>query len=309
MPGTDRSLADVAVIGGSGFYELGDGGETLEVETPWGAPSAPLALSEVGGVRVAFLARHGIDHHLPPHAVESRANLWALRSVGVRAVVASFACGSLVPELGPGALVVPDQLIDRTQGRRDTIHESFRDGPAHAAFADPYDAEVRGAALAAAAALGEVIRDGATVVVINGPRFATRAESRWYRSMGADLINMTQYPETVIARELDLRLRRHRAGDRPRRRPRRPPRPRARHPGGGVRRVRPAPAPAPGAGARDRGLPRMRVLVTGGLWVRREPRRRRAGGRRSPARGPRLAGGPRWGGARVGPARRGAPPR
>ncbi|MEQ1787325.1 MAG: MTAP family purine nucleoside phosphorylase, partial [Acidimicrobiales bacterium] len=131
-------------------------------------------------------------------------NLWALRSVGVRSVVASFACGSLDPAIEPGALVVPDQLIDRTQGRADTIHDTFADGPQHLAFAEPYDDGVRRAALTAAGSLGEPARDGATVVVINGPRFATKAESRWYRSMGADLINMTQYPEAAVAAELGL---------------------------------------------------------------------------------------------------------
>ena len=204
MTSETAGRADVAVIGGSGFYDLGQRAEMVEVTTPWGAPSAPVALAEIDGRRVAFLARHGVDHRLPPHAVDHRANLWALRSVGVRAVVASFACGSLVADLGPGALVVPDQLIDRTQGRAETIHDTFAEGPAHAAFSDPYDEGVRQAALAASTQLGEAVHDGGTVVVINGPRFATRAESRWYRAMGADLINMTQYPEAVIARELGL---------------------------------------------------------------------------------------------------------
>ncbi len=194
----------VAVIGGSGFYELGGDVELIDVETPWGAPSSPVAVGRIDGVAVAFLSRHGAGHRLPPHAVDHRANLWALRALGVRSVVASFACGSLVADLPPGQLVVPDQLIDRTTGRADTIHDTFTDGPQHAAFADPYDASVRRAALRAAAARGEPAHDGGTVVVINGPRFATRAESRWYRAMGADLINMTQYPEAVIARELDL---------------------------------------------------------------------------------------------------------
>ncbi len=196
--------APVAVIGGSGFYELGGDVEEVAVDTPWGPPSAPIALGTVEGKPVAFLARHGAAHHLPPHRVDHRANLWALRQLGVRSVVASFACGSLASELGPGTLVVPDQLIDQTRGRADTIHDDFRDGPQHTAFADPYDARVRAAALTAAATLGEPVHDGGTVVVINGPRFATRAESRWYRSIGGDLINMTQYPEAVIARELDL---------------------------------------------------------------------------------------------------------
>lgn len=197
-------IAEVAIIGGSGFYDLGEPTERLDVATPWGSPSAPVAIGEVGGRPVAFLSRHGVDHRLPPHAVDHRANLWALRSLGVRAVVASFACGSLVAHLPPGQLVVPDQLIDRTTGRADTIYDTFEAGPQHAPFADPYDPELRAAAIAAAAAAGEPVHAAGTVVVINGPRFATRAESRWYRSMGADLINMTQYPEAVLARELGM---------------------------------------------------------------------------------------------------------
>ncbi|MEO7428927.1 MAG: MTAP family purine nucleoside phosphorylase, partial [Acidimicrobiales bacterium] len=181
----DTPRADVAVIGGSGFYDLGTPVEHLVVATPWGPPSAPVAVGEVDGRRIAFLSRHGVGHRLPPHAVDHRANLWALRELGVRAVVASFACGSLVAHLPPGHLVVPDQLIDRTTGRADTIHDAFPEGPRHASFADPYDADLRRVALAAGTAKGEAVHDGGTVVVINGPRFATRAESRWYRSMGA----------------------------------------------------------------------------------------------------------------------------
>jgi 5'-methylthioadenosine phosphorylase len=194
--------ARVAIIGGSGFYALDGPTEARTVVTPWG--EVPLQVARVDGRAVAFLARHGAGHTLPPHRIENRANLWALREIGVASVVASFACGSLRADWGPGTLVVPDQLIDRTQGRVDTFHDTFTDGPAHAAFADPYDASVRAAALAATAAAGDVAHDGGTVVVINGPRFATRAESRGHRSMGADLINMTQYPESVLARELGL---------------------------------------------------------------------------------------------------------
>ncbi len=201
---TTTTQAQVAVIGGSGFYALDGDVETLEIDTPWGAPSSPICVGKVEGVPVAFLARHGEGHHIAPHRVDSRANLWALRTVGVRAIVATFACGSLTPEVPVGTLVVPDQLIDRTQGRAETIHDDFRNGPAHATFADPYDPAVRRAALAAGERVGEAVHDGGTVVVINGPRFSTRAESHWYRSIGATLINMTQYPEAVIARELDL---------------------------------------------------------------------------------------------------------
>lgn len=202
--GTEAAVATVAVIGGSGFYALADPIDSIEVDTPWGAPAGHVTVAEVEGVPIAFLPRHGVDHRLPPHAVDNRANLWALRALGVRTVVASFACGSLVAHLAPGALVVPDQIIDRTKGRAETIYDTFEEGPAHAAFADPYDAGVRRAALGAGAALGETIHDGGTVVVINGPRFATRAESRGYRALGAELINMTQYPEAVIARELGI---------------------------------------------------------------------------------------------------------
>jgi 5'-methylthioadenosine phosphorylase len=204
MPTSTPVRPAVAVIGGSGFYELDGAAEVVEVDTPWGPPSAPVTVADIDGARVAFLSRHGAGHRLPPHAVDHRANLWALRSVGVRAVVASFACGSLVPHLGPGQLIAPDQLIDRTTGRADTIHDTFVDGPQHAPFAEPYDAVARDAVLAAGAAQGLPVHDGGTVVVINGPRFATRAESRWYRTMGADVINMTQYPEAVLARELGL---------------------------------------------------------------------------------------------------------
>jgi 5'-methylthioadenosine phosphorylase len=195
--------AEVAIIGGSGFYDLEGITQSSSVETPWG--EVPIDIGELAGRCVAFLARHGKGHAIPPHRVNSRAHLWALREVGVAHIVASFACGSLEPTWGPGTLVVPDQLIDRTRGRPDTFHDSFVDGPAHAPFADPYDPLVRAAALRAGESSGEVVLDGATVVVIEGPRFATRAESASYRMAGAQLINMTQYPETVLARELGIR--------------------------------------------------------------------------------------------------------
>ena len=197
-----KAVADVAIIGGSGFYDLGGASAELAVDTPWGVVS--LSIDEASGGSIAFLARHGTGHTVPPHRVEYRANMFALKAVGVTHVVASFACGSLVPEWGPGTLVVPDQIIDRTRGRADTFHDSFDGGPVHAPFADPYDEGVRRAALDAVAAGGDRIEDGGTVVVIDGPRFATRAESRSYRMMGAALINMTQYPESVLARELGL---------------------------------------------------------------------------------------------------------
>jgi len=179
----------VAVVGGSGVYEL----------APVIGEIGPASICDIDGSQLAFLNRHGPGHRVPPHAVDYHGNMRALAALGVRSVVATFACGSLLPEVGPGALVVPDQLIDRSR-RRDTFFDTFEDGPRHTPFADPYDQTVRAALLAAA----PEAFDGGTVVVIDGPRFATRAESRWYRGAGATLINMTQYPEAVLARELGM---------------------------------------------------------------------------------------------------------
>ena len=200
MPATD--LADVAVIGGSGLYALLADTETWLVDTPYGPPSDPVVVGGVGGRRVAFLPRHGADHRLPPHRIPYRANAWALRALGVRQVVAPCAVGSLRVELGPGTLVVPDQLVDRTSGREHTVH----DGPhaVHVSFADPYDAGGRATTLAAAREAGWDAVDGGTMVVVEGPRFSTRAESRWYAAQGWTVVNMTGHPEAVLARELQM---------------------------------------------------------------------------------------------------------
>jgi 5'-methylthioadenosine phosphorylase len=198
--GTGR--AEVGIFGGSGLYELLDGVDEVPVETPFGAPSAPLHIGDVAGRRVAFLARHGPGHQHPAHLVNYRANLWAMKEAGVGAVLAPFTCGSLQPDIEPGSFVVVDQFVDRTRGRADTIFDGA--GANHTAMADPYDARVRGALLEAARACGVVVHDGGTVVVIQGPRFSTRAESRWFSAQGWDVVNMTQYPEAALARELDL---------------------------------------------------------------------------------------------------------
>lgn len=202
----------VGVIGGSGFYTWLDDAAPVPVETPFGPPSEPPVVGRVGGRRVAFLPRHGRDHRLPPHRVNYRANLWALRSLGVRQVLGPCAVGSMRPELGPGSLVVPDQVIDRTWGRAHTVYEGadgyVADGhgaPAvHVGFADPYCPRGRQAVLSRAAAQDWPARDGATLVVINGPRFSTRAESRWHAAAGADIVGMTGMPEASVARELAL---------------------------------------------------------------------------------------------------------
>ncbi|GAA2615910.1 S-methyl-5'-thioadenosine phosphorylase [Dactylosporangium fulvum] len=194
------SLADVAVIGGSGLYALLDDAEEHVVDTPYGPPSDPITLATVHGRRTAFLPRHGRDHRFPPHRIPYRANLWALREIGVRQILAPCAVGGLRPELGPGTFVVPDQLIDRTSGRVQTYYD---EGAVHVNFADPYCLVGREVVKKVAAEHGIEAGDG-TMVVVEGPRFSTRAESRWYASMGGAVVNMTGHPEAVLARELAL---------------------------------------------------------------------------------------------------------
>lgn len=191
--------AEIGVIGGSGFYAFLDDVREVEVDTPYGAPSDPIALGEVAGRRVAFVPRHGRDHRYPPHRVPYRANAWALRSLGVRQILAPCAVGSLQPALGPGSVVVPDQLVDRTSGRPQTLHDT---GAVHVSFADPYCPRGRAAVLAVARANAVAAVDGGVMVVVEGPRFSTRAESRWFAAQGWSLVNMTGHPEAVLAREL-----------------------------------------------------------------------------------------------------------
>ncbi|GAA1853381.1 S-methyl-5'-thioadenosine phosphorylase [Microlunatus capsulatus] len=197
---TDHDRADVGIIGGTGLYTFLDDPRPVEVDTPFGRPSAPLAIGEIRGRTVAFLPRHGVQHEFPPHRINYRANLWALRSVGVRQVLAPCAVGSLQAELGPGTIVLPDQLVDRTSGRHQTVYDD--EGPVvHVSLADPYCPRGR-AAVRAAAGSGEPLVDGGTMVVINGPRFSTRAESTWHAAQGWSLVGMTGAPEAAIAREL-----------------------------------------------------------------------------------------------------------
>jgi 5'-methylthioadenosine phosphorylase len=192
---------DVGVLGGSGLYALLEDAEEVRIDTPYGPPSDPVTVGRVGDRRVAFLPRRRRDHRFPAHTVPYRANLWALRSLGVRQVLTPCAVGSLRAELGPGSIVVPDQLVDRTFRREPTFHDS---GAMHVPFADPYCPVGRRAVLTAATARQEPAVDGATMVVIEGPRFSTRAESVWYAAQGWALVNMTGLPEAVLARELAM---------------------------------------------------------------------------------------------------------
>lgn len=200
--------AEIGIIGGSGFYSFLTDAERVRVDTPFGAPSADVAIGEVDGRPVAFLPRHGDHHRYQPHRVNYRANLWALRAVGVRQVLGPCAVGSLKPDLGPGTFVVPDQVVDRTWGREHTIFDA--EGPVvHVGFANPYCPRGREVVLAsrdsgpAAQDSGRLV-DGGTLVVINGPRFSTAAESAWHASQAWSLVGMTGMPEAAIARELAL---------------------------------------------------------------------------------------------------------
>jgi 5'-methylthioadenosine phosphorylase len=187
----------LGVIGGSGFYSFfGADARSVSLDTPYGAPSAAITVGTVGEHEVAFLPRHGVDHEFSPHTVPYRANMWALRALGVRRIFGPCAVGSLTPKLGPGSMVVPDQLVDRTSARPDTYFDA---GGIHVGFADPYCPTLR----AAATDLPGVV-DGGTMVVIQGPRFSTRAESQWFANQGFTLVNMTGHPEAVLARELEM---------------------------------------------------------------------------------------------------------
>ncbi|KAJ7226528.1 Methylthioadenosine phosphorylase [Mycena haematopus] len=203
----------VGVIGGSGLYNLGNLTFVKHVnpETPWGFPSSPIAISSLpSGALVAFVARHGIDHSISPSAIPARANIAALKSLGVCTIIAFSAVGSLREEIAPGDFVLPSQLIDRTKGVRPT---TFFDGTgliAHAGFSDPYSPRL---AAWLADAVAEALKDegrgvklwtGKTLVVMEGPQFSTRAESLMYRQWGGDLIGMTALPEAKLAREAEI---------------------------------------------------------------------------------------------------------
>ncbi len=215
IPLSDRASelgAEIGIIGGTGFHEFITGGIDVEIDTPFGAPAAPITVGDVAGRRVAFLPRHGRNHAYAAHRVPFRANVWAMASLGVRALLGPCSCGSLQPDVHPGDFVVVDQLVDRTWGREHTFHDvGAPDGTPgsegmvhHQAFADPYDADLRGALVRAARTTGQNVHDSGTMVTINGPRFSTRAESVWYRTMGWTVVNMSGAPEAALAAEAGL---------------------------------------------------------------------------------------------------------
>jgi len=194
--------ADIGVIGGSGFYSFLRDTESVQIETPYGDPSDELTIGAVGSRRVAFLPRHGRHHTIPPHRVNYRANIWALKSLGVRYLISPCSVGSLQSWIHPGHFVLCDQYVDRTWGRADTFYE----GPQvfHVGAAEPYCPKLRSIAAEVVRDHGVMLHDGGTIVVINGPRFSTRAESHWFTKMGWDVVGMTQYPEAHLAVEQQI---------------------------------------------------------------------------------------------------------
>lgn len=196
------NLAEIGIFGGSGFYSLLENVREIKVDTPYGPPSDAIMLAEVKGRKVAFLPRHGRNHTIPPHKINYRANVWAMKRIGVKAVISPCAAGSLQEHVPPGSFVVCDQFVDKTWGRADT----FYDGPivSHVSGADIYDPVLRKLAVETIREHGIQCFDGGTVVVIQGPRFTSKAESKALTDCGWEVINMTQYPEAFLCRELGM---------------------------------------------------------------------------------------------------------
>ena len=196
------SIAEIGVFGGSGFYSLLENVTEVKVDTPYGAPSDSVFLADVAGRKVAFLPRHGRKHILPPHKINFRANVWAMKKLGVKATISPCAAGSLQAHVEPEHFVVCDQFVDRTSGRADT----FYDGPivSHVSPANMYNETLRSIAIQAIKSNGITVHEKGTVVVIQGPRFSTTAESLWFHRQGWEVINMTQYPEAYLCHELGM---------------------------------------------------------------------------------------------------------
>ncbi|HUW22041.1 MAG TPA: S-methyl-5'-thioadenosine phosphorylase [Candidatus Bathyarchaeia archaeon] len=197
-----KHQAEIGIIGGSGFYDLAEDLEEIKTETPYGPPSDKISLGNIAGRKVAFLPRHNKSHDVPPHQINYRANIWALKSLGVERIITSHAVGSLQTGIKPGDFVILDQFIDRTKGRVDT----FYDGQiaTHVSTAFPYCPQLRKLAVKVCRNLKLQVHEEGTVVVIQGPRFSTAAESTWFTKMGWEVINMTEYPEITLAREKEI---------------------------------------------------------------------------------------------------------
>lgn len=208
--------AKIGVFGGSGFYNFLKNVKEVMVETPFGHPSDKIAVGQQAGENIAFLPRHGRRHQFPPHRVPYLANLYAFKKLGVEHIIAPCAAGSLQPTVKPGDFVIADQFIDRTKNRMDTFFDGQKSlgllnlstacdkKVVHISSAEPYCPSLRQVAAKCCRYLKIPMRERGTVVVINGPRFSTKAESRFYQRQGWEVINMTQYPEAILARELEM---------------------------------------------------------------------------------------------------------
>ena len=199
---TENQLASIGVFGGSGFYSFLDDIKEIKVETPYGMPSDNLFVGTIGNKKVAFMPRHGRNHTIMPHLINYRANVWAMKSIGVKRVISPCAAGSLQKHVAPGHFVICDQFVDWTDGRKSTTIE----GPivSHPSPADLYCPELRELTIKTARQQGITVHDTGTVVVINGPRFSTKAESKFFTNQGWEVINMTAFPENYLVKEMDM---------------------------------------------------------------------------------------------------------
>jgi len=201
---TGERKAEIGVIGGTGVYdpEILEDIEEKKVYTPFGAPSDSIIIGKYDGRGIAFLPRHGSNHHLPPHKINYRANIWALRELGVEQIIASSAVGSLRMDYKPGEFVITDQFIDRTRKRIDTFYEGGQ--VCHISSADPICPRLHDFMAEYAEDMGLTVHPKGTYVCIEGPRFSTRAESKLFRQWDCDIIGMTLYPECILAREAEI---------------------------------------------------------------------------------------------------------
>ncbi|MBU4360882.1 MTAP family purine nucleoside phosphorylase, partial [Patescibacteria group bacterium] len=214
--------AEIGVFGGSGFYDLIENAKEFEIETPFGKPSDKISVGAINKRRIAFIPRHGNGHKLPPHKIPYKANMWAMKKMGVKRIISPVAVGSLNPFIKPGDFVICDQFVNWTKNRDDTFYNGQvtdlslqnqgqraniikkSDYVAHFSMADPYCNELRIIAVKICKKSEINFHETGTVVVIEGPRFSTRAESRFFSSQNLDIINMTAYPEVALARELGM---------------------------------------------------------------------------------------------------------
>ena len=201
---TSKTNAKIGIIGGTGIYDSGllKDKEEIKVYTPYGSPSDLLTVGKFKGVKIAFLPRHGRNHQIPPHNINYRANIWALKELGIERILAPSAVGSLREEHSPGNIIIPEQFIDRTKSRLSTFYDGGQ--VAHVSTADPFCNDLRKTTIKVGNDLNLKPIDGGVYVCIEGPRFSTRAESKLYRQWGADIIGMTLFPECVLAREAQI---------------------------------------------------------------------------------------------------------